>query len=725
MNQCSKHVRNLLEQMTLEEKIGQMFQIVPECFKENSEIDMPELTGPLTQLGIDEETIYRAGSVIGAAEAEDIREIQTKYLAHSRLKIPLLFMMDVIHGMRTGFPIPLALSCSFDPEVIKTAGQVMAREAAASGIHVTFAPMCDISRDPRWGRIMESAGEDPYLASQCSEAWVRGIQGDGLDRQDTLAACLKHFVGYGLSEGGRDYDVTDLSEWKLHETYLPPFKAGINAQAAMVMSAFCTYDGIPVSANRHLMRDILRDELMFEGMLISDWGAVYEIVTHGAAENTTEAAKKAILAGVDMEMMSTCYVHTLSDLIKNGDVPEAYIDEAVTRILSLKEQLGLFENPYRGMEETGDRFVTPITEHREKARMAAARSMVLLKNEGNVLPLSTSLKRIAVIGPLGDSGTIVGAWECKVREEEAVTLLEGIRRRLPDAAVSFEQGCGFTQSIEGGIERAVHIARQADVVILALGENKEMSGECTSKTSLELPVAQLNLMDAIAEEASKTVGLLFNGRPMIIEPLLSALPAVLECWMPGTEGGNAAADILFGGVNPSGRLSVSFPRTVGQVPVYYARYNTGRPSHNDGYGENYVLRYIDSSTSPLLPFGYGLSYTQFTYGELKLSKTEMAAGENIQASIDVVNSGEVPGTETVQLYIRDCAGSTIRPLKELKQFKQITLLPGKMQTVCFDISSEMLKCYTVQGHYEAEPGIFKVFVGHDSASVREESFTLK
>lgn len=729
MKAYSHRVRTLLNAMTTEEKAAQLTQLVPSMIAEESS-DTSVLTGPLAQLGLTKETACAAGSVLNTVSAAQAIRLQSEYLEKNRLGVPLLLMLDVIHGFRTGFPIPLAMACAFDPGLIAEAGRVMAREAAASGVHVTFAPMCDIVRDPRWGRVMESAGEDPFLTSVCVRAWVEGLRGraggdtEEAPGEDALAVCLKHFIGYGLSEGGRDYDVTDLSSWKLHETYLPPFCAGLDAGADMVMTAFCTYEGVPVTANRAVMETILRQEMGFDGPLISDWAAIQEICTHGAAETGREAAERAFTAGVDIDMMAGLYARYLPSLLAEGRIAEAALDKAVARVLELKERLGLFEHPLRAADAEREQALHLCPAHREAAHRAALSSMVLLKNDG-ILPFSREVRSVAVIGPLGDSGTLIGAWECAVREEEAVTLLAGIRALLPEAEVTYEPGCGWTESVEGGVERAVRLAARCDVVVLALGECRDMTGEAASRADIALPEAQLELARAVARANPCTAAALFAGRPLLLETLAESLPALWMCWMPGTQGGQAAAELLFGLAEPSGRLAMTFPRHEGQIPLYYARYATGRPAKEGEPRERYTVGYQDMPLEPLYPFGFGLSYTTFSYNSVTLSGSSLDEDGTLRASVTVTNTGNRAGTETAQWYIRDLAGSTIRPLRELKGFQKIRLEPGNSRTVTFDITADTLRCYTDAGCYEAEPGRFILYAGADATTTNGVTFVYR
>lgn len=713
------NVGELLAGMTIKEKIGQLIQLLPSFVKENAS---GAVTGPMEQMGLTREDISNIGSVLATTSAGEMMEIQKLFLDKNEKKIPLLFMADVIHGFRTIFPIPLAIGCTWDMELAEKSAEISAREAAAAGINVTFSPMVDLVRDPRWGRVMESTGEDPYLNSLFARAFVRGYQGKNLRDKERIAACVKHFAAYGVPEGGRDYNTVDMSERVLREYYLPSYKAALEEDCKMLMTSFNTVDGIPSTGNKYLMKDILRDEWGFDGVVISDWAAVLELMVHGVAEGRKEAAHMALEAEVDIEMMSSCYVEHAEELIKEGMISIEQIDRCVYRILKLKEELGLFEDPYRGVSVKKEKEVLLCEAHRKSAREIAASSMVLLKNEG-VLPLSRD-KKAAVIGPLGDNKEILGFWICTGKSEEAVTLKEGISGKILKQNILYSKGCGITDGTDEELEEAVETAKAADVVILALGENQERVGESTSRAHIELEGRQMELARRVLELSKPTVVVLFNGRPIEIRELLSSCSAVLEAWFPGTEGGNAVADILFGDVNPSGRLSMSFPYTVGQIPVYYNNLNTGRPKGSEDNNKRFVSSYMDIPNSPLLPFGFGLSYSKFEYSDFKLDKTSFSKGEVIKASVKVRNSGGYTGIETVKLYIRDLHGSVVRPVKELKSFRRIKLVPGEEQVVEFQIKEEMLRFYNRKLEFKSEPGKFKAMIGSNSSELNDIDFEL-
>ncbi|PLS04250.1 glycoside hydrolase family 3 N-terminal domain-containing protein [Neobacillus cucumis] len=710
---------SLLEQMTLDEKIAQLLQLAGPFYKGSK--DNGEITGPMAEMGITPADIENSGSVLGVSGAEDVIRIQEEYLKTNRLGIPLLFMADVVHGYKTIFPVPLAIGCSWDLELAEKSAEIAAKEAAVSGVHVTFAPMVDLVRDPRWGRVMESTGEDPYLNSEFARAFVRGFQGDNLEEDASrVAACVKHFAAYGAPEGGRDYNTVNMSERQLRESYLPAYKAALDEGCEMVMTSFNTVDGIPPSGNKWLMRDLLRGEWNFDGVVISDWGAVKELIPHGVAEDEKEAAVKAIHAGVDIEMMTACYVKNLKQLVETNEVDEAVIDEAVLRILQLKQKLGLFENPYRGADVNLEQEVIMSKEHRQISRELATKSVVLLKNE-NVLPLKREQK-IALIGPFGESGDILGPWSWRGSKEEAIQLAEGL---LPKTrALTIAKGCDIETVTEEQLEAAVKSALDADVIVLALGEDSEMSGEAGCRADIRLPESQLVLVSRLKQLGKPMVAVLFNGRPLDLHGVIDQTDAVLEAWYPGTEGGAAVADILFGDANPSGKLTMSFPYSVGQVPVYYNGYNTGRPKLNPDVKERYLSQYLDIPNEPLLPFGFGLSYTTFTCTDFKLSSDTLTSDHSLTLTGVVTNTGEVAGEEVVQLYIRDLSGEVVRPVKELKDYEKITLQPGESKEITFTIREEQLRYYHSDLQFTSDQGSFEAYIGPDSQNVTTFSFKL-
>ncbi|UYO07054.1 glycoside hydrolase family 3 N-terminal domain-containing protein [Paenibacillus sp. PSB04] len=716
----NRQLTELLNQMTLEEKIAQLLQLTAN-FHEGGE---SQITGPLEEMGITESMVTASGSVLGLSGAQSVIDVQKSYLSKSRLGIPLMFMADVVHGFKTIFPIPLAIGCSWDTELAEKSAEIAARESAVSGIHVTFAPMVDLVRDPRWGRVMETTGEDPYLNSLFARAFVRGYQGGSLkDEPERLAACVKHFAAYGAPEGGRDYNTVNMSERNLREQYLPAYKAALDEGCEMVMTSFNTVDGIPATGNEKLMRGILRDEWGFDGVLISDWASIREMIAHGAAEDDCEAAYRAIRAGVDIEMMTPCYVQHLPGLIESGRVDEALVDEAVLRILRLKDKLGLFDNPLRGADPEREREVLFCQEHRNVSYELAAKSSVLLKNEGGLLPLASG-KKVALIGPFAQSDDILGWWSCVGVKEDAVKLGTALQERLAEGQLVIAEGSGVVSVEQSQIDAAITAAQDADVIVLALGEDSAMSGEGGSRTNIRLPEAQLELVRQLKKTGKPMAAVIFNGRPLDLHGIIDEADAVLEAWFPGSEGGAAIADILIGRVNPSARLTMSFPHSVGQIPVYYNHYNTGRPMNPDKTEERYVSKYIDSPNDPLLPFGYGLSYTTFEYGELKLSGNEITANQPLQVSVNVTNNGDRTGIETVQLYIRDVAGEVVRPMRELKGFVRLELAPGESADAVFTITEEQLRYHHSDLTQASDPGTFQVFVGPNSRDTLAESFRL-
>lgn len=713
---------SLVERMTLEEKIAQLMQLAVPFF-EGAE-QSGQITGPMESLGITEEIVHNAGSVLGLAGAKEAIAVQEAHLRSNRLGIPLLLMADIVHGFKTIFPVPLAMGCSWDMELAEQSAKIAAREASVSGIHVTFAPMVDLVRDPRWGRVMESTGEDPYLNSEFARAFVRGFQGDDLSGDvHRVAACVKHFAAYGAGEGGRDYNTVDMSERQLREYYLPAYKAALEEGCEMVMTSFNTVHGVPATGNKRLMRDLLRGEWGFDGVLISDWGAVKEMIPHGVAEDEEEAALKAILAGVDIEMMTPCYVHHLQDLVREGKVDERLIDEAVLRILSLKKRLGLFERPVRGADPALEQEIVFCDEHRQAAREAAVKSCVLLKNN-SVLPLKSE-KRVALIGPFAASGDILGPWSWTGSKEDAITVEQGLRSKLASGMLLTAEGCDVTSVTEQQLDEALKVANEADVIVLALGEDSEMSGEAGSRAFITLPEPQLELIQHLKPLQKPIVVVLFNGRPLDLRGVLDEADAVLEAWYPGSEGGAAIAELLTGEANPSGRLSMSFPYSVGQIPVYYNHFNTGRPKDAPDAQERYVSQYLDIPNEPLLPFGFGLSYTEFQYGKMMLSAEEMTAKSPLEITVSVTNVGEMAGEEVVQLYIRDMSGEVVRPVQELKDFRKVLLHPGEQQDITFILTEEQLRYHHSDLTYSSDAGEFCVMVGGSSKDTEIRRFRLK
>ncbi|MGF1994664.1 glycoside hydrolase family 3 N-terminal domain-containing protein [Enterococcus casseliflavus] len=706
----------LLSEMTLDEKIDQLLQLAAAFYSDKAE----EKTGPMGDLGLTQENINNAGTTLGVSGAKEAIRVQKEYIVNNRLNIPTILMADIIHGFRTIFPIPLGLGSSWDLAAAEKMAEVSAKEAAVSGLHVTFSPMVDLVRDPRWGRVMESTGEDPYLNSRFAEAFVKGYQGDDLRTDfNRVAACVKHFAAYGAAIGGRDYNTVNMSERQLRESYLPGYKAALDAGAKLVMTSFNTVDGIPATANRWLFRDVLREEFGFEGVVISDWAAIKEVIAHGAAEDEKHAAELAIKAGVDIEMMTTCYTDNLKELIAEGTVEEALVDEAVLRILTLKNELGLFENPYRGADEAAEAATVLSQEHREIASDIAKKSMVLLKNEG-VLPLQKT-EKVAIVGPGAHSRDLLGAWSWQGKQEEVVTLVEGAQALGADLLIGQEPFDYFAPS-ETAIQEAIELVKAADKVVLALGEQEWMSGEAASRSDIRLPQAQLSLVETLKEYNEQLIVTLYNGRPLDLQGV-DAAKAIVEAWFPGTEGGNALAQILWGEYNPSGRLSMSFPETVGQVPVYYNVDNTGRP-YESAPDEKYVSKYLDVSNYAKYPFGFGLSYSPVAYSAVTLDQPTMTKDQTVTASITVTNQGTAAVWETVQCYIRDLVGEVVRPVKELKGFKKIWLEAGESATVQFEITEELLRYVHSNQQVSSDPGKFHIMIGGNSRDTQQTTLQL-
>lgn len=734
----TEDLKKLLESMTLEEKIGQMVQFDASLHEAGEEVS---LTGPAEAMGVTREQIEATGSILNTVGAEKLTAFQKQYLEKSRTKIPMLFMADIIYGYKTIFPIPLGLGATWNPDLIRECMDRVARESTAAGIHVTFSPMVDLVRDPRWGRVLESPGEDAYLNSQFARAMVEGFQGN-LD-EEHMASCVKHFAAYGAPEAGREYNTVDMSERRLRQDYLRGYRAAIDSGCEMVMSSFNTVDGIPASVNRTLMRDILRDEFGFDGVLISDYASIKEVINHGVAENEEEAALLAVEAGMDIDMMTDVYANYLKKLIEKGEIEEKQIDEGVMRILTLKNKLGLFEDPYRKASREREEKVILCKEHRELARKTAGEAIVLLENKNKALPLRED-EKIAVIGPYGDCGALIGMWAIHGDRKDTVTFKQGMEGRLK-RSVPFAEGCGMlddtsrlgdfagllesfgtkSRDREEMLLEAEKAAEEADTLILCLGEHTLVSGEAGSRGDLSLPKQQLDLLDMAASLGKKVILVICAGRPLVLTEVKEKADAILYTWFLGTEGGNALADVLYGAVNPSGRLSMTFPYSVGQIPVYYNSFMTGRPYREEDSKNRFVSKYVDMPNEPLYPFGYGLSYTEFSYSSPILSRDEMVRGETITASVEVTNTGAYEGTETVQLYIRDMAGSVVRPVKELKGFQKVALKPGETKRVSFEINEEMLKFYTKDMEYKAENGRFALFIGENSSVEQSVYFQLK
>ncbi|MCB0774817.1 MAG: beta-glucosidase BglX [Chitinophagaceae bacterium] len=711
-------VDSVLKMMTLDEKIGQMNQYNGPW----------GATGPLTNDNnlLSQIKEGKVGSMLNVTGVKRTRELQ-ELAMQSRLKIPLLFGQDVIHGYRTIFPIPLAEAASWDMEAIERSARIAATEASAAGIHWTFAPMVDIARDPRWGRVMEGAGEDPYLGSMIAVARVKGFQGKGFGHTDAVMACAKHFAAYGAAVGGRDYNSVDMSLRQLHEVYLPPFKAAAAAGAASFMNSFNDLNGIPATGNSYLQRDILKKEWGFKGFVVSDWGSVGEMIPHGYAKDNYEAAILAANAGSDMDMESRSYIKNLAQAVKEGKVKIAVIDEAVRRLLKKKFEMGLFDDPYRFCNEEREKQQWDNQAHLHAELDIAKRSVVLLKNEQNVLPIKRSDQTIALIGPFVKAKSDnLGFWSYDWPDDSlrVVSLWEGMQKKASKGTkLLYAKGCNIIDTSSSGFEEAVEAANKADVVIMSIGEARDMSGEAKSRSNIHLPGVQEELVKAVAATGKPIIVLISAGRPLVFNTVAEKAKAILYTWWLGTKAGDAMTDILFGDYNPSGKLPMSFPITEGQIPVYYNHFNTGRPAKDDN-DRFYRSAYTDLSLYPAYPFGFGLSYTHFSYSRITLNKESIKPGETLKASITVTNIGSMEGKETVQLYIRDLVGSVVRPVKELKGFQQVTLKPGESKEIYFAITANDLRFYNDKLLYKYEPGDFKLFIGTNSRDVKEADFKL-
>lgn len=723
-------IHQLLDAMTLEEKIGQLTQI-------SNHFD---ITGPPPDEGenkIRYDLLSKGllGAMLNITGAENTRAIQEMHLKANRHGIPLLFGLDALHGYETLFPVPIAEASSWDLEAISTSARITARESTAAGVHWTFAPMVDVSRDARWGRIMEGAGEDPYLNAQVAVAKVRGFQGDDLSSSTTIAACAKHFAGYGFAEAGRDYNTVDMSRQTLHNVVLPPFKACVDAGVATFMGGYHELNGVPVTTHAYLLQEVLREDWGFEGFVVSDYNSVKEVASHGQAADLAGSAVLSLQAGSDMDMGSLTYHYHLRELVASGQLDESVIDQAVARILRVKFELGLFDDPYRYCEAEREKRWLSAPEHQEAARTVALQSIVLLKNEQGLLPLPRQ-DRIALIGPLiKDKDNPLGSWRARGIDSSAVSIWEGLQAAWPDTRWSYAKGCGITTGARSfrdrltidydtsGFAEARRVAAEADLVVLALGEDCFMSAEARSRVHLDLPGVQQLLLEAVYEVNPNIVLVLMNGRPLDLSWMDERIPAIVETWFLGSQSGHAIADVLTGAYNPSGKLPVCFPRSVGQLPLYYSQKNTGRPG-DEHHPHIFWSGYIDERTDALYPFGHGLSYTEFTISDLSLSTSTLTPGEVLKVSLTLTNTGDRAGHEVVQLYTRDHTGSSTRPVRELKGFQKVFLEPGQSRKVTFELAEADLAFYTANGEWEAEPGRFSVFVGNSSEADLEAEFEL-
>ena len=730
-------ITNLMNKMTLEEKIGQL--------------NLPSEGDIITGLGKNSNISGKikkgqVGGMFNIKGVDKIKEIQRIAVEESRMKIPMLFGMDVIHGYETVFPIPLGLAASWNLKAIEESAHIAATEASADGINWTFSPMVDIARDPRWGRVSEGSGEDPFLGGQIAKAMIRGYQGkdNSFSSNTNILACVKHFALYGAAEAGRDYNTVDMSRVRMYNEYLYPYQAAVDAGAGSIMASFNVIDGIPSHANKWLLTDLLRDQWKFEGFTVADYGGVGEIVNHGLGDIKT-VSEMALKAGLDMDMVSEGFISSFTKSVAEGKITQAQVDTACRRVLEAKYKLGLFANPYKYCDASRAKKDIYNKEHRAIARKTAAESFVLLKNTNNTLPLSKK-QTIAVIGPLANTrSNMVGTWSVAAKLDKPATVVEGLQAVAgKNATILYAKGSNLTddavleknstifgrelgrdsRSEEELIAEALKIAAQADVIVATMGEASEMSGESSSRTDIGIPTVQQRLLKELLKTGKPVVLVLFAGRPMTLVWEDQNVPAILNVWFGGSEAGYAIGDVLFGDVNPSGKLASTFPRSIGQIPLYYNHLNTGRPASDKGF-EKFRSNYMDEKNAPLYPFGYGLSYTTFTYSDISLSSATMNADGEINASVRVTNSGNVAGAEVVQLYIRDLVGSISRPVKELKGFEKIQLKAGESKTVTFKITADLLKFYNSELQHLAEPGDFDLMIGSSSQDVKTTRFTLK
>lgn len=720
-----EEILELLNKMTLDEKIGQMIQIkVNETRNENKDL------------------IYNVGSILNSVGAKNVKKIQSEYLSKNRLKIPLLFMADIINGYKTIFPSPLAQGCSWNIEVIRRIAEISRNESAFAGVNVNFSPMVDLVRDARWGRCFESVGgEDPFLAKIYAKIIVDEYQKKMNDTKLMQASCVKHFAAYGAVEAGREYNTVDMSKRELMEYYMPGYKSAIDSGAQMVMTSFNIINGIPATVNNWLLKDTLRKKWKFDGVIITDYTSMLECINHGIAKDEEDVAKKAIDAGVDIEMISTCYIDSLKKLVKENKISMAQIDEAVLRILNLKNKLGLFENPYGFADENMEKKYVFSLKNLEQATKLTEETIVLLKNKNNILPLNSN-KRVALIGPYANNRAISSSWSIFVENENTKTLKEIFEKKLGKKNFEYSEGCkllkkqeleqllkvqpeeirnNMEQYEDGDIQGVIEVANKADIIILAIGEHYLQTGEGCSRSNIEIPKIQQNLLDELYKLNKPIVAVLFNGRPLQLNNIENKLDAIIEAWLPGTNGAEAIFNILYGKSNPSAKLTMSFPQNVGQCPIYYNHYNTGRP---DKTGSRYESKYIDIPTESFYPFGYGLSYSKFVYSNLRLDTNILKRNSKIILKVNVKNDSSIAGKEVIQLYIQDLVGSVVRPVKELKAFKKEYFLPYEEKEIIFEINEEMLKFYNENLEYKAEPGMFKIFVGTNSVETINEVFNL-
>lgn len=732
-----KQIKELMADMSVEEKIGQLMQLTGVFYADDA-----IATGPMHEMNLTQQEVDYAGSVLSTVGAKNLKAIQDKYMARHPHHIPLMFMADVINGYRTIFPIPLGQGCSFNPELSKEMARIAAREMSHAGVHVTFSPMVDLVRDARWGRVMESTGEDPLLNGDYAQAIVEGYQGEDVSDKERVSACIKHFAAYGSPVGGREYNQVEVSTRSLYEDYLPAYKRGVDAGTKMIMTSFNTLDRVPCTANSRLMKDLLRDEWGFDGLLISDWAAIREMLSHGIAADDEEAAYLAMKSEVDIDMSTNIYIKNLKKLIDDGKVSMDKLDERVYKVLSLKNDLGLFENPYKGADEDLDEAAIIEPSHRAFARAAAPETFVLLKNDG-ILPLPTkksdACKKIAFIGPFMEDDGVCGVWSHFFRPEENITIAQALRERNDDMEYVIARGCsvlaanehvaGFKGPMDNDIDEeemekmmaeAVDIAASSDIVVIPLGEHRQYTGEGASRTEIVVPEHQLELLRRIEAVNKNIVVVNFSGRPLDLREVNKRAKALLQVWYPGTEAGHAIIDVLFGDSNPSGRLSMSFPYNVGQVPVYYNELITGRPKVSDT--DRFCSRYMDAPNKPLFVFGYGLDYTKYQYDNLRIDGDVLDGSRPLKVSVDVTNTGDRDGIEVVQMYIQDEAASVARPCRQLKGYEKVKIKAKETKTITFDINMDMLRFYDIDMNFVVEPGAFKVYVGRDSDATDFVSF---
>jgi beta-glucosidase len=723
-------VDSVFSLMTLKEQIGQLNQ-----YSVGEEMTGPNQDNEYSQKRYDQLINGDVGSVLNLLGAENTRLLQEQVMNNTRLKIPLIFAYDVIHGYKTIFPIPLGESCSWDLDIIKSTARVAAKEAAASGLQWTFAPMVDISRDARWGRVMEGAGEDPFLGSKIADARISGFQGNSLSDTFTIAACAKHFAGYGFVESGKDYNIVNVGQNTLMNVILPPFKQANKSKVATFMNAFNDIDGIPASANNFILRDLLKGEWNFDGVVVSDWNSIGEMINHRTARSLNEAAEKALIAGCDIDMEASAYINHLDSLIKSNPELTKHVEDAVKRVLKLKFELGLFDDPFKYCDKEVEKATVGAKEHFELAEKAALNSMVLLKNKNNILPINQP-KKIAVIGPLADDkDTPLGNWRGKGEQNSAVSLLEGMKDVFKDYTINYAKGCelsignnNFFEELKinttskSGFKEAIQLAKTSDLVVIALGEPAYMSGEGRSRADIGLPGLQLELLKEIYAVNKNIVLVIMNGRPMTLTWENEHIPAILEAWHLGSKAGNAIAKVLVGKHNPSGKLTMSFPKHVGQLPIYYNHKNTGRPTSSPN--QVFYSHYTDIDNEPLYHFGHGLSYTSFDYSDVTLSNDSLSVGSSIEASIELTNTGNYDGAEIVQMYISDHFASVTLPNIELKGFSKVFLKKGETKKVTFQIDSELLSFYNESNSFICEPGLFSVRIGASSIVDKSKSFEL-